>query len=83
MIALSAERSTRNEGVPSLRLNSVIRLHPSILSLDLRRDPTRIEGFKPNGTHRDSMSQATKIVLGTIGVSAILGFTILFSIAFA
>jgi hypothetical protein len=42
-----------------------------------------IEGFKRDGKHRASMSQATKIVLGTIGVSAILGLVILFGIAFA
>ncbi|WP_449405052.1 hypothetical protein [Halegenticoccus soli] len=29
------------------------------------------------------MSQATKIVLGTVGVSAVLAFAILFGIAFA
>ncbi|EJN59937.1 hypothetical protein HSB1_20950 [Halogranum salarium B-1] len=47
-----------------------------------RLSPSRTEAFKRDGTHRDTMSQATKIVLGTIGISAVLGLAILFGLAF-
>ena len=44
--------------------------------------PWQIEAFKRAGGETSSMSQATKIVLGTIGVSAVLALAIIFALAF-
>jgi hypothetical protein len=43
----------------------------------------RTEAFKHPREQRDIMSQATKIVLGTIGVSAVLAFALVALAAFA
>jgi hypothetical protein len=44
--------------------------------------PGEIEAFNPARGEGDSMSQATKIVLGTIGVSAVLAIAIIAALAF-
>jgi hypothetical protein len=44
--------------------------------------PRRIEAFKRYRGDGVCMSQATKIVLGTVGVSAILAIAIIFALAF-
>jgi hypothetical protein len=43
---------------------------------------TDIEAFKRQHSLRDSMSQATKIVIGTVGVAAFLAIALLAVIAF-
>lgn len=40
------------------------------------------EGFKRTGEMDDTMSQATKLVLGTVGISAVLSITLIAFIAF-
>lgn len=44
--------------------------------------PWQIEAFNRAGGETSSMSQATKIVLGTVAVSAVLAFAIIFALAF-
>jgi hypothetical protein len=41
-----------------------------------------IEAFKRQHSLRDSMSQATKIVIGTVGVAAFLAIALLAVLAF-
>jgi hypothetical protein len=59
---------------------TVASRHRPGLGSDRRTAQTRIEGFKRPGTDDASMSQATKIVLGTVGISALLALVLVFGI---